>query len=270
MSDQPVISPDQIHESVKAHYGAIARTANVGSTAASCCSPGASAESACCGGEASSCAPTLYDPALLEGLPVDVSGLSLGCGDPVTIAALRKGEFVLDLGSGGGIDCFLASKQVGAEGYVIGVDMTPDMLIKANANKQKMGVRNVEFRQGQIEAMPVDSNSIDVVMSNCVINLSPDKRAVFGEAYRVLKSGGRVSISDIVTEGNFSPELRAQADQWAACVTGAIDVAQYTGMMREVGFVDIQVVDKIDAGEIVPVQSGMPRIFSARITARKV
>ncbi|MBX3082727.1 MAG: arsenite methyltransferase [Anaerolineae bacterium] len=269
MTDQPTINPDEIHEFVRERYGAIARSADT-ATAVSCCGPSATTDVSCCGGEAGSCNTTLYDPALLEGLPVDVSGLSLGCGDPVTIAALHKGERVLDLGSGGGIDCFLASKQVGAEGYVIGVDMTPDMLTKANANKQKMGVRNVEFRQGQIEAMPVESDSMDVVMSNCVINLSPDKPAVFREAFRVLRSGGRVSISDIVTEGNFSPELRAQADKWAECVTGAIDVSVYTGFMREAGFVDIQVVDKYDADGIVPIQAGMPRIFSARITARKV
>src|SRR5260221_7462110 len=133
-----------------------------------------------------------------------------------------------------------------------------------------MGASNVEFRRGQIEALPVYDSSVDVVMSNCVINLSPEKRAVFGEAYRVLKPGGRVSISDIVTEGDFSPELRAQTEKWAECVTGAIDVAEYTGIMREVGFVDIQVVDKTDANEIVSVQSGMPRVYSARIMARKV
>lgn len=176
---------------------------------------------------------------------------------------------VVDLGSGGGIDCFLASKRVGPLGLVIGVDMTPDMLAQANANKAKLGVRNVEFRQGQIEALPVESGTVDVVMSNCVINLSPDKRAVFNEAFRVLRSGGRISISDIVTEGEFSPELRARVDQWSACVTGAIDAQDYTAMMQQAGFVDIQVVDKADAADIVPLQPGMPRIFSARMTARK-
>jgi arsenite methyltransferase len=157
---------------------------------------------------------------------------------------------------------------VGETGRVIGVDMTPDILARANANKARLGVSNVEFRQGQIEALPVEDNTVDIVMSNCVINLSPNKPAVFREAYRVLKPGGRVSISDIVTEGEFSPELRAQTDKWAECVTGAIDVAQYTGMMREVGFVDITVVDKVIDSETKP-QPGMPRIYSARITARK-
>jgi SAM-dependent methyltransferase len=198
-----------------------------------------------------------------------VTGLSLGCGDPVTIAGLQPGETALDLGSGGGIDCFLAARQVGDTGHVIGVDMTPDMLAKANASKARMGVQNVEFRQGQIEALPVDDDSIDVVMSNCVINLSPNKAAVFAEAFRVLRPGGRISISDIVTEGEFSPELRTDLSQWSECVTGAIDAGAYTDMMRAAGFIDIQVVDKVNAGDIVEQQPGMPRIFSARITALK-
>ncbi len=244
----------QIHEVVRERYGAIAST-----QANSCCN-----DSCGCSSESK-----LYDSALLEGLPAEVTNISLGCGDPVTIAGLKAGETVLDLGSGGGIDCFLAARQVGETGYVIGVDMTPDMLMQANANKVKLGAHNVEFRRGQIEALPVTDNSVDVVMSNCVINLSPDKAAVFSEAFRVLKPGGRVSVSDIVTEGEFSPELRADMDKWAECVTGAIDVAVYTGLMREAGFGDIQVIDKSDADEIIERQPGMPRIYSARITAVK-
>jgi len=242
-----------IHEVVQQRYGAIAQ--NGGS---------------CCGDECGCDSQnSLYEANMLEGLPVDVTGLSLGCGDPVSIASLKEGETVLDLGSGGGIDCFLAAKRVGVSGHVIGVDMTPAMLEKANANKAKMGVTNVEFREGQIEALPVADNTIDIIMSNCVINLSPDKPSVFREAVRVLKPGGRVSISDIVTEGEFSPELRADAEKWAECVTGAIDVNAYTGMMREAGFENIQIVDKVGAEDIVPRKAGMPRIFSARITAYK-
>lgn len=261
------MAQETIHEVVRNRYGAIARSMDSATEqAASCCG----SSSACCG-EGADCGTSsnLYDMSLLEGLPVDVTGLSLGCGDPVSIAGLKPGETVLDLGSGGGIDCFLAARQVGETGRVIGVDMTPDMLLKANANKTQMGVKNVEFRQGQIEAMPVDDNSVDVIMSNCVINLSPDKAAVFHEAFRVLKPGGRVSISDIVTEGEFSADLRAQTDKWAECVTGAIDASIYTGIMREAGFTDIQVVDKTSAVEIIRREDGMPRIFSARITARK-
>ena len=212
----------------------------------------------------------MYDNALLVGLPAEVTSISLGCGDPVTIAGLHAGETVLDLGSGGGIDCFLAARQVGENGYVIGVDMTPAMLEKANANKLKMSVQNVEFRRGQIEALPVQDNTVDVIMSNCVINLSPDKQSVFREAFRVLKPGGRIAVSDIVTDGDFSAELRADTAQWAECVTGAIDVAVYTGMMREAGFSNIQVVDKSSAEGIIDVKAGMPRVYSARVTAEKI
>jgi arsenite methyltransferase len=243
----------QIHDVVRERYGAIASGTSAG----------------CCGDDGCGCSNNLYEAQLLEGLPADVTNISLGCGDPVSIASLQPGETVLDLGSGGGIDCFLAARQVGETGYVIGVDMTPDMLMKANSNKVKMGVHNVEFRRGQIEALPVTDNSIDVVMSNCVINLSPDKPAVFREALRVLKPGGRVSISDIVTEGDFSDELRADASKWAECVTGAIDADIYTGMMREAGFVKINVVDKADAEDIVERKEGMPRIYSARVTGYK-
>jgi arsenite methyltransferase len=246
-----------IHENVQSRYAAIAE-----SRSSSCCGP-AEASGDCCTPN------NLYNVELLDGLPVDVTGLSLGCGDPVTIAALNPGETVLDLGSGGGIDCFMAARQVGESGHVIGVDMTPAMLEKANANKAKMGVTNVEFRKGNIEALPVEDNTVDVIMSNCVINLSPDKASVFAEAFRVLKPGGRIAVSDIVTEGEFSPELQADIDKWAECVTGAIEVDLYTGFMREAGFVDIQVADKVNADGIVTVKPGMPRVYSARITATK-
>ncbi|HYO89660.1 MAG TPA: arsenite methyltransferase [Candidatus Limnocylindrales bacterium] len=243
-----------VHEAVKAHYGAIASGQNN-----SCCGPD------CCGdGQV-----LLYDISLTEGLPVDVTGLSLGCGDPVSIASLKPGETVLDLGSGGGIDCFLAARQVGETGYVIGVDMTPAMLMKANENKVKMGVANVEFRRGQIEQLPVVDGSIDVAMSNCVINLSPDKVAVFAELFRVLKPGGRVSISDIVTEGEFSAEQRADAQMWSECVSGAVEAQAYAELMTQAGFADVRIVDKVNAESIIGRQDGMPRIFSARITATK-
>jgi arsenite methyltransferase len=256
---------DKVHSAVQEHYGAVVRSLNVVQPSAeSCCGSSSSQQASDC-----SCSSRLYDDRLLEGLPVDVTGLSMGCGDPVTIAALRPGETVLDLGSGGGIDCFLAAREVGETAYVIGVDMTPAMLEKARANKVKVGAHNVEFREGKIEALPVDDNTIDVVMSNCVINLSPDKPAVFHEVFRVLKPSGRVSISDVVTEGEFSPALRANMSQWAECVTGAIDVDAYTGLMGEVGFVDIQVVDRVEAEPDIDRKPGMPRVFSARVTARK-
>ena len=249
-----------IHAVIQERYGAIAQ-----GTTASCCG----SDNDCCGPADASLNVKLYDDALTAGLPVEVTALSLGCGDPVTIAGLQPGETVLDLGSGGGIDCFMAARQVGDSGHVIGVDMTRAMLEKANANKAKIGAANVEFREGRIEALPVDSDTVDVIMSNCVINLSPDKPSVFAEAFRVLKPGGRVAVSDIVTEGDFSDALRADTDKWAECVTGAIDVAEYTGLMAAVGFTDIEVVDKTGAEGIVERQPGMPRIFSARVTARK-
>jgi arsenite methyltransferase len=247
----------QIHQVVQERYGAIAS-----GTQESCC--GTSTD--CC---PDGCGISLYDEQALAGLPVDVTGLSLGCGDPVAIASLRPGETVPDLGSGGGIDCFLAARQVGEHGHVIGVDMTPAMLEKADRTKTQMGVTNVEFRQGQIEALPVADNSVDVIMSNCVINLAPDKPQVFREAFRVLKPGGRLSVSDIVTEGEFNEELRSDTARWAECVTGAIDADIYMGMMYQAGFEDIQIKDKVDAENIVTRQEGMPRLFSARITATK-
>lgn len=255
-ADHPA-SPDPIHRAVRDHYAAIAA-----SRATSCCSPSADA-SDCCGDQSA-----LYDPDLLADLPVDVTGLSLGCGDPVSIASLNPGETVLDLGSGGGIDCFLAARQVGPSGSVIGVDMTPEMLAKANASKARMGVTNVEFRQGQIEALPVDDNSIDVILSNCVINLAPDKAAVFREAFRVLKPGGRLAVSDIVTEGALPRHEGVDLSEWAACVAGAIDVNAYLDLLRAAGFEDARAVDKVSAAEITGLADAT-RIVSARITARK-
>lgn len=256
-----------IHEAMRERYGKIAVN-----TDESCCSPNNTLSVQEIGGVyGTSHASKLYGESASD-LPVDVTGLSLGCGDPVTIASLKEGETVLDLGSGGGIDCFLAAKQVGENGHVIGVDMTTEMLEKANANKTRLGAENVEFRRGQIEDLPVDDNTIDVIMSNCVINLSPQKADVFSEAFRVLKPGGRIAISDIVTEGDFSEEMRQDISKWASCVTGAIDADVYVSLMREAGFVNIEVVDKVEADEkgvMVESGEGVPRVFSARIIAHK-
>ena len=264
MPDKP-IQPTEIHRAVRGRYGTIAREFTLASPAG-CCGPG-DAEADC------GCAGDLYDVSMLADLPADVTGLSLGCGDPVTLASLEPGQTVLDLGSGGGIDVFMAARQVGPEGYVIGVDMTHEMLAKAEANKVKLGeaAQNTEFRKGFIEALPVKDDSIDVVISNCVINLSPDKPQVFREAFRVLKPGGRLAVSDIVLEGQFSEEARANMDSWAACIAGAIDASAYLEAVRAAGFVNVEIVDKNLAGDnIIPLTAiGGPRIYSARVTARK-
>lgn len=259
------LSPEEIHEEVKAHYGRIADEFKL-EVAAACC--GAGDAGACCDDDPFG---SLYQTDTAW-LPPDVTGLSLGCGDPLALAELWPGQTVLDLGSGGGIDCFMAARQVGPAGRVIGVDMTEAMLAKARRNQQTVGLENVEFRLGQIEALPLDTGTVDVIISNCVINLSPDKTAVFREAFRVLKPGGRLAVSDVVTLGQFSPEQRADMAGWAGCVTGAEDVAAYVAAMRAAGFTAISVRDKNQpANELAAsaTQSGPAQVFSARITAVK-
>ncbi len=253
---------EQIHEEVQARYARIAAQAQP------------EAVSSCCDGDSgASCCDTtaLYDIDTTW-LPGDVTNLSLGCGDPITLAELQEGQTVLDLGSGGGIDCFMAARQVGETGHVLGVDMTPAMIQKANQNKTKVGLSNVEFRLGQIEDLPVQSNSVDVIISNCVINLSPDKAAVFRETFRVLKPGGRLAVSDMVTLGRFSAQERADMDAWAECITGAEDVTDYVAAIRAAGFIDISVRDKYNPDlELADALSigGSAKLFSARVTAVK-
>jgi SAM-dependent methyltransferase len=173
-----------------------------------------------------------------------VTDVALGCGDPTAIADLEPGAVVLDLGSGGGIDCFLAAQKVGPTGHVIGLDMTPSMVQLARRNAREMGVTNVDFRFGEIEAVPLPDESVDVVISNCVVNLSPDKDAVFSEAFRVLRPGGRLCISDIVVGGELPASVRAQLDLWAACVAGALEESDYVGRISDAGFTGIQVLSR--------------------------
>jgi arsenite methyltransferase len=183
----------------------------------------------------------IYETEDIETLPSEVTGLSAGCGDPTTLAYLQPGEVVLDLGSGGGIDCFLAAKQVGNEGFVIGVDMTAEMIENARANKANLNVDNVEFRLGEIEHLPVADENVDVIISNCVINLSPDKAQVIREAYRVLKPGGRLAVSDIVTDGPLPKDIQENMEAWYGCLAGALDYRDYQSLLEEAGFVDIEI-----------------------------
>ena len=235
---------------------------------ASCCSPAAPAENSCCGEESParddaviSRIADLYRDADISDLPATVTDVAFGCGNPTAIAALEPGQVVLDLGSGGGIDCFLAAKMVGPTGRVIGVDMTPEMIRLARKNAEKVGAPNVEFRLGEIENLPVADESVDVIISNCVINLSPDKPRVFREAFRVLKPGGRLQVSDIVWTRPVPQEIRSDMEKWAGCIAGALLEAEYLDHIRAAGFVDV--------ASVATEYPGGKGIASAAVTARK-
>jgi arsenite methyltransferase len=234
----------EIKKAVRERYAGLARQ-----KAGSCCPSSSAPSSSCCApgvtpGRAQTCAEALYTKEELETLPKEMRDISWGCGNPTAIAELRKGEVVLDLGSGGGLDCFLAAQKVGAKGKVIGLDMTPEMVSLARENAKKMGISNVEFRLGEMEHMPLEANSVDVIISNCVINLSPDKDAVFREAFRVLKPGGRLCVSDIVLLQELPPAIKESLDQWAGCVAGALDKNLYLDKLRTAGFVNISTEEK--------------------------
>lgn len=199
----------------------------------------------CCAGE-SACSPA-YPAADLEFIPD--GAVSFGCGNPIALASLRRGETVLDLGSGAGLDCFLAAKRVGPEGSVIGVDFTPEMLERAWKNAARLKLDNVSFHHGDIEALPVEDSSVDVVVSNCVINLAPDKDAVFKEAFRVLRSGGRLMVSDIVLTRPSTDEEKADMALLTGCVSGSIPVEEYTSKIKDAGFADVQVDGEAPAQE---------------------
>jgi ubiquinone/menaquinone biosynthesis C-methylase UbiE len=186
----------------------------------------------------------------LKGMPESATESFAGCGNPIALASLEKGEVVLDLGSGAGLDAFLAAKAVGKRGKVIGVDMTPEMIAKARNNAKRLRIKNIEFRLGDIEKLPVDSESVDVVISNCVINLAPNKDKVFREAYRVLKPGGRMMVSDIVTEGKLPKEIREDVEAWAGCVAGALEEKKYINKIKKAGFKNVKIVSKAHLGPI--------------------
>lgn len=275
---------DQIREEVAQSYGARVRPVLDADElslpvvdAGGCCTP-APAASSCCGPaideSSNSCCGTedvgdvqitriaeLYQATDIADLPSTVTDVAFGCGNPTAISAMQPGETVLDLGSGGGIDCFLAAKMVGDSGRVIGVDMTPEMIALANRNREKVGAANVEFRHGQIEALPVEPSSVDVIISNCVINLSPDKDQVFREAFRVLKPGGRLQVSDIVWTRPVPQDIKDDMEKWAGCISGALEEADYLAKIRAAGFADVTSV----AAEY----SGGKGIASANVTAIK-
>jgi SAM-dependent methyltransferase len=243
---------DHVHGSVRQRY---ARHA----TSQSCCGPNDNCDCS---------SPDLYPADLLATLPEDVASFTLGCGNPIDLARLSPGEVVLDLGSGGGLDCFFASRLVGEGGQVIGVDMTPEMIERARLNAGRLSVKNVEFRQGFLEALPVEDASIDVVISNCVINLSPDKSRVFAEIGRVLKPGGRLAVSDVVSNGPVPDALREDVDAWGACLGGALDFREFERGLLEAGLTDVVITARDSAaGPVSSAPSGVP--FSALIRARK-
>lgn len=234
----------EVKEMVRARYGGIAA-----GTVSDCCAP------SCCGGSATSVADSKssemgYSAEELAAVP-EGANLGLGCGNPQTIAAMKPGETVIDLGSGAGFDCLLAGKQVGATGRVIGVDMTHEMLKKARENAVKVGAANVEFRLGEIEHLPIADNTADVILSNCVINLVPDKAQVFREAFRVLKPGGRLAISDVVNTAPLSAELAADRALVCGCVVGAAPARQIETWLREVGFTGIRVTVKPESRDMI-------------------
>jgi arsenite methyltransferase len=258
----------QIKEMVRARYGGIAEDAG---TAASCCAPVAS----CCGPTATPDSKSRemgYSDAELAAVP-DGANLGLGCGNPQALAALKEGEVVVDLGSGAGFDCFLAAQQVGASGRVIGVDMTHEMLKKARENAGKIDARNVEFRLGELEHLPIADNAADVILSNCVINLVPDKAQVFREAYRVLKPGGRLAISDVVNTTPLTAELAADPALLCGCIAGAAPVARLELWLAEAGFGEIQITPKPESRELVaswaPGRGIENFVASATVEARK-
>jgi SAM-dependent methyltransferase len=253
---------------VRVRYGSIATTDTAG-----CCAPAASC-----------CAPTTrtdaadkaramgYSDAELAAIP-DGANLGLGCGNPQAIAAMQPGETVLDLGSGAGFDCFLAARAVGATGHVIGIDMTHEMLAKARTNAASIGAANVEFRLGELEHLPVADNTANVILSNCVINLVPNKQQVFHEAFRVLKPGGRLAISDVVNTAPLSADLRNDTDLICGCISGAVPAAQIRAWLAAAGFHQIEITMKPESRDLIatwaPGRGVEDVVASAFIEARK-
>ena len=253
---------EKIREAVRKNYGKIAKNVSVVSgigAASSCCgttktSPSTGSSVSCCGGPDVSTeqmsALMGYSKKDLESIP-EGANMGLGCGNPVALASLKPGETVVDLGSGGGFDCFLAAKQVGKTGHVIGVDMTPEMITKARMSAGKIGAENIEFRLGEIEHLPVADNSVDIIMSNCVINLSPDKSKVYRDVFRILKPGGRLAIADIVATAPLPQEIQEDLALVAACLGGAATIDDTKEMLKAAGFQKIKIQSKDGSRELI-------------------
>lgn len=259
-----VLENDAIRQQVRTRYAEVANS-----------------PSSCCGGNSGCCSPQTtaqestrlgYSDEEIQAVP-EGANMGLGCGNPQAIASLKPGETVVDLGSGGGFDCFLASRPVGPTGRVIGVDMTPDMVSKARSNAVKGNYSNVEFRLGEIENLPVADNSVDVIISNCVINLSPDKQRVFNEAYRILRMGGRLAISDVVATAAMPQSLKQDKDAFCGCISNAAGVDEVKAMLAKAGFTSSAVELKPESREFIkdwaPGSGAEKYVCSATITAYK-
>lgn len=255
------IYEDDIKAAVRDQYGKIADSGSCGCTPSACCSPEETEITAkSISGELG------YSDQEMSSIP-EGSNLGLGCGNPQGIASIREGETVLDLGSGAGFDCFLASQSTGRNGKVIGVDMTPQMISKARKNALDSGIKNVEFRLGEIENLPVSDESVDVIISNCVVNLSPDKNKVFREAYRVLKKGGRIAISDIVASNSIPGEYKKDISLLTGCMSGASTIEDLETILKEVGFQKIKIEPKQESKKFIATWTTKSQIIDYVVSA---
>ncbi len=266
----------ELQQAVRDKYGAIATAVAQSSTSPGCCGPHACG----CGDPITS---NLYSDAETSGLPAGAVAASLGCGNPTALIELQPGQTVLDLGSGGGIDVLLSARRVGPTGKVYGLDMTDEMLALARDNQRKAGVTNVEFLKGTIDAIPLPAGSVDVIISNCVINLASDKDAVLREAFRVLKPGGRFAVSDVVVRGEVPAEIRRSMELWVGCIAGALEETEYVTKLEAAGFADVEVepwrIYKVDDARVFLAEAGIDvdrmaadvqdRFASAFVRARK-
>lgn len=275
MNNSILPDPETLRDEVRRRYGALAQgeaTLSGGEASSdSCCTPAGSSGTGCCGPGAQ--ARTLgYTDADLAGIP-DGANLGLGCGNPVALASLQPGQTVLDLGAGAGFDAFIAARAVGPAGRVIGVDMTAEMVTKARANARKGGYAQVDFRLGEIEALPVADASVDVIISNCVINLCPDKRPVYQEAFRVLRPGGRLAVSDVVARTELSDEVKRDLALHSGCLAGATLQTDLVRVLEEAGFVDIVIRAKGNSDEVITSWESKrgfeSQVFAAEVTATK-